>query len=125
MGGTGTSITKQSEHIDLAKQFLAYAKLTKEANIRIWQELQFDPIRWDVWDAPELQEPLEYFGNEVVFNTLLELKDEIASPYYNELSSAAQDLVMNDVMFKALSERIATPEEALREAADELRSQQE
>ena len=47
MGGTGTSVTKQSEHLELAKQFLAYAKLTKESNIRIWQELQFDPIRWD------------------------------------------------------------------------------
>lgn len=32
---------------------------------------------------------------------------------------------MNDVMFKALSEQIATPEEAMREAADELRSQQD
>ena len=38
MGGTGTSMTKQSEQIDLAKQFLAYAKLTKESNIRIWQD---------------------------------------------------------------------------------------
>lgn len=121
IGGTGTSVTLQSEHVDLAKEFLAYAKLTREANIRIWQDLQFDPIRWDVWDAPELQEPLPYFGNEVVFNVLLEIKDEILSPNMGELISEAQDLVNNNVMFKALMEQSLTPREALEEAANQLR----
>lgn len=55
MGGTATAVTKQTKQLDLSKEFLAFAKLTKEANVRIWQELQFDPIRWDVWEEPELQ----------------------------------------------------------------------
>ncbi|WP_274651162.1 ABC transporter substrate-binding protein [Paenibacillus humicola] len=123
MGGTGTAVTKQSKNQEVAKQFLAYAKLTKESGIRIWQELQFDPIRWDVWDSPELQKPDPYFGNEKVFNVLLELKDEIKSPNMGELSSAAQDLVNSNVMFKALKDQSQTPEQALKSAADELRKQ--
>jgi arabinosaccharide transport system substrate-binding protein len=121
MGGTGTAVTKQSKNQELALEFLAYAKLTKESNIRIWQELNFDPIRWDVWDAPELQQPDPYFSNEKVFNVLLELKDEIKSPNMGSLSSASQDLVNSNVMFKSLKDQSQTPEEALRAAADELR----
>jgi len=124
MGGTGTAVTTQSKHQEIAKQFLAFAKLTKESNIRIWQELRFDPIRWDVWDAQELQEPDPYFSNEKVFNVLLDMKDEIVSPNMGELSAAAQDLVKSNVMFKALKEQSLTPAEALKEAADELRSLQ-
>ncbi|NHN29878.1 ABC transporter substrate-binding protein [Paenibacillus agricola] len=123
MGGTGTAVTKQSKNQDMAVKFLAFAKLTKEANIRIWQELSFDPIRWDVWDAPELQLPDPYFSNEKVFKVLLDMKDEIKSPNMGELSAAAQDIVNSSVMFKSLKEQSQTPEQALKAAADELRKQ--
>ncbi|TVY07885.1 ABC transporter substrate-binding protein [Paenibacillus cremeus] len=123
MGGTGTAVTKQSKNQDLAMKFLAYAKLSKESNIRIWQELKFDPIRWDVWNDPELQKPDPYFSNEKIFNVLLDMKDEIKSPNMSELSSASQDLVNSNVMFKALKDQSQTPEQALKAAADELRKQ--
>jgi arabinosaccharide transport system substrate-binding protein len=124
MGGTGTAVTKQSKYIDRAVEFLAYAKLTKESNIKLWTILRFDPPRWDVWDSPELQQPDPYFGNEVIFKTLLEIKDEIVSSNNKELSSAAQDLVRSHVMFKVLQEKSMTPAEALKAAADELRAKQ-
>lgn len=123
MGGTGTAVTKQSKNQDAAVNFLAFAKLSKESNIRIWQELSFDPIRWDVWNAPELQQPDPYFSNEKVFNILLNMKDEIKSPNMSELSSAAQDIVKSNVMFKSLKEQSQSPEQALKAAADELRKQ--
>ncbi|TBL78972.1 ABC transporter substrate-binding protein [Paenibacillus thalictri] len=123
MGGTGTSVTKQSKNQDAAVKFLAYAKLSKESNIRIWQELKFDPIRWDVWNDAELQKPDPYFNNEKIFNVLLNMKDEIKSPNMSELSSASQDLVNSNVMFKSLKDQSQTPEQALKAAADELRKQ--
>jgi arabinosaccharide transport system substrate-binding protein len=123
IGGTGTAVTKQSKHVELSKEFLAYAKLSKESNIRIWQELQFDPIRWDVWDAPELREPIPYFGNEIVFDVLMQVKDEISSPNMHLLSAAALDVVNNSVLFKSLSQESHTPKEALEESANELRKQ--
>ena len=124
IGGTGTAVTKQTKHPELAKEFLAFAKLSRESNIRIWDILRFDPIRWDVWDAPELSQPDPYFNNEKIFEVFLQVKDSIPSPNMGELSAAAQDLVKNQVMFKVLKERSETPEQALKAAADELRKMQ-
>jgi arabinosaccharide transport system substrate-binding protein len=45
MGGTGTSVTKQSKYKDLAMDFLAYAKLTRESNIKLWTIL-LSSQRW-------------------------------------------------------------------------------
>lgn len=123
IGGTGTSVTLQSKNVDLAVEVLAHLKLTEEANIRFWTEAAFDPPRWDVWDAPELQQPDEYFGNEKVFDMLLTLKDNIPSPNYGEMSASAQDIVMNNVMYQALVEK-QDPATVLKNAADELRAKQ-
>src|SRR5699024_8610580 len=38
MGGTGTVVTNQSEETDLAKEFLAYAKLSDEGSANLWTE---------------------------------------------------------------------------------------
>ncbi len=124
IGGSGTAVLKQSKAQAAAVNFLGYAKLSVESNIRIWQELKFDPIRWEVWDSPELQKPDPYFNNEKVFNILLGMKDEIPSPNMGDLNSAAQELVKSNVMFKVLKDRSQTPEQALKAAADELRRQQ-
>lgn len=123
IGGTGTAVTLQSKNIDLAVDLLAYLKLTPEANIRIWQHANFDPPRWDVWDNPELQKPDEYFGGEIIFNTLLDVKDNIPSPNYSALSTAAQDAVMNTVMFLAIEMQM-DPAQVLRDAAEDLRASQ-
>lgn len=123
IGGTGTAVTLQSKNVDLAVDLLAYLKLTPEANIRIWKYANFDPARWDVWDNEELQQPDPYFGHEKIFNVLLGVKDNIPSPHYGDLSTAAQDVVMNTVMFSALEQNM-DPAQVLKDAAEELRAQQ-
>lgn len=55
MGGTATVIPKQAKQVDLAKDFLKFAKASKEGNIKLWTVLGFDPLRWDVWDSDELK----------------------------------------------------------------------
>jgi arabinosaccharide transport system substrate-binding protein len=126
MGGTGTAVTKQTKHPELAIDFLAYAKLSHEGAVKIWEDLRFDPARFEAWTDPALQAPDPYFGGEKVFNTLIELRKEMPSPASEttSLSAAAQDVVINQVMFKALVDRSQTPAEALKAAADELRRQQ-
>jgi arabinosaccharide transport system substrate-binding protein len=123
IGGTGTAVTMQSKNVDVAVDVLAHLKLTKESNIRIWNYAQFDPPRWDVWDAPDLQKPDPYFGNEKVFDMLLRFKDNIPSPNYGDLSAAAQDVVMNNVMYQALEQK-QDAAAVLKAAADELRAKQ-
>ncbi|MDQ0192019.1 ABC transporter substrate-binding protein [Paenibacillus wynnii] len=79
MGGTATVITKQTKSEDLVKQFLSFAKLSKEGSIATWTILGFDPLRSDVWDDEAMKAPnkfTEYFGNNI-FDVLTEVKDEI------------------------------------------------
>lgn len=123
MGGTGTAVTNQSKNTKLAKEFLAFAKGSKEGNIKIWQILGFDPPRWDVWDNPEMKKPNKYtdYFSADIFDTLLSMKDEINSPMNTEKTPKAVDLVTKNVLFKVLKEQSQTPEQALKAAADELR----
>jgi arabinosaccharide transport system substrate-binding protein len=127
MGGTGTSVTKQTKYPDLAIDFLAFAKLSHDGAISIWKDLRFDPARYEAWSDPALMQPDPYFGNEDVFKLLRSLgPGQMPSPLSEttSLSAAAQDVVKNQVMYKALVDRTLTPAQALKAAADELRKQQ-
>ena len=55
-GGTGSSVIKYTKNEDLAKDFLAFAKLSKEGCTYEWDKLGFDPIRTELWDDPSITE---------------------------------------------------------------------
>lgn len=125
MGGTGTAITNQCKNVKLAKEFLAFAKLSKEGNIQIWKQLGFDPIRWDVWDDPALKEPnkyTEYFGKDI-FNILMSVKNEIDSPAITENTPKMNQLVVQSVLYKVLKEGSQSPKQALKNVAKEMKKQ--
>ena len=126
MGGTGTSITVQCKNQELAKEFLAAAKLSREGSIKTYTKLGFDPLRWDVWDAPEMTAPndfTDYFANGTgIFNVLLEVKDEINPTVITEKYPAAINLLKANATFKTVKEQSATPKEVLTQIADELRN---
>ena len=122
MGGTGTVVTIQSENKDLTVDFLAEARLSSEGSKRLWTVLGFDPVRWDVWDEPEMvadNQYTEYFGKDI-FPMLLEIKDEINPTIITEKYPLAVDLLKKTVAFKALREN-EDAAAVLKEAADELR----
>src|SRR5690606_1125453 len=119
MGGTGTAVISQSEHADLAKDFLYYAKLSKEGNIHLWTELGFDPPRWDVWEAPEVREDnvfYEYF-HEDIFDILLSVKDDVAGINLSEYTPDVLSEIDSNIMHSVLREGNQTPEEALKQSA--------
>jgi arabinosaccharide transport system substrate-binding protein len=120
IGGTGTVVTNQTEHAELAKEFLAFAKLSKEANIKLWTVLGFDPPRWDVWEDPAVREDnkfYQYFGNDI-FDTLLEIKDEIngikVTEHYPDVLTELNTNTLNNV----LRQKSQSPEEALKQAQE-------
>lgn len=122
MGGTGTAVTKQSKHIDLAVDFLAEAKLTKEGSIKTWTLLGFDPLRKDAWSDPAMtadNEYTKYFGKDI-FNTVSGMVDDITGINMTSKYAQAQTLVMTNALFKVLQEGSQTAEEALKEANAEL-----
>lgn len=121
MGGTGTSVTRQAKDIQLAKDFLMFAKGSREGNILIWEDLGFDPPRWDVWDAPEMNTSnkfTKFYLNDDIFGMLLEIKDEIQPVNIKEKLPAVIDRLKSTVMIQALQQQNKSPREALKEAAD-------
>lgn len=124
MGGTGTAITVQSKHADIAKQFLAEAKLSKEGSIKTWSVLGFDPIRSDAWSDPAMETPnkyTEYFGSDI-FKTLQSVVGDIGAIHVGAKFPDAVSLIQKNVCFKVLKEQSQTPEEALKAAAEELKA---
>jgi arabinosaccharide transport system substrate-binding protein len=125
MGGTGTSITIQSKNQELAKEFLAAAKLSKGGSLKTWTLLGFDPIRKDVYNMPELNvdnKYTEYFGKGIM-DVVKSVKDEINPVNLGPLYPDATMYVNRTTLFKVLSEQSLTPEDGLKKAALELRSE--
>lgn len=125
-GGTGTAITVQCKNQDLAKRFLAFAKISKAGAANIWNDLGFDPLRWDIWETDAVRQPnkyTRYFGDNF-FDVLLKMKDRFhtmnitSSPQF----SKALNLISSTVLFKVLSEKSLPPEQALQDAYQELES---
>ncbi|MDC3417336.1 ABC transporter substrate-binding protein [Aquibacillus salsiterrae] len=124
MGGTGTVVTNQTENAELAQDFLAFAKLTKEANVKLWQVLGFDPPRTDVWGTEEIMEDnkfFQFFGTDI-FDTLEKIKDEINAVNITENTPDVATEVNTNVFNNVLRQQTQTPEEALNEAQEKIKS---
>lgn len=124
MGGTGTVVTNQTEHPDLAQEFLAFAKLSKESNIKLWTVLGFDPPRHDVWDDPQVLESnkfFEYFGDDI-FDTLTEIKDEINAINVTESTPDVAHELNTTTLNSVLRDGETTAEEALNQAQKAVES---
>ncbi len=123
MGGTGTAVISQSENVDLAKEFLYFAKLSKEGNIQLWKELGFDPPRWDVWEDDQMREDNEFYQyfNKDIFDILLSIKDNVAGIQLSEYTPDVLTEIDSNIMHSVLREQNATPEEALKRSADTIR----
>lgn len=126
VGGTGTAITNQCQHIDEAKEFLYLAKMSDEGAINIWESISYDPVNMNVWDDERLQEPMEYFRNESFFEIMLPYVEDgnVPSPINSSdpKSTTAQELMRNNVMYEVFVTGEKTPEQALKDAAAEVRA---
>ena len=103
LGGTGTSVTNQSQHQDLAIDFLGFAKLSEEGNLKIWEVMGFDPIRKAMWTSEELKKPnkfIDYFAN-FPFDALIQVKDEIPAIVVSENLPKTMDAVRTSIMSRA------------------------
>lgn len=107
LGGTGTAVTNQADDPDLTMDFLAFAKLSREGNIEVWNVLGFDPIRTEVWGMTELRDGDTKFHKYYIdnpFDVLMEIKDEILAITVSEYLPAASDALKNTVFFRAYEE---------------------
>lgn len=126
-GGTGTCVTNQCEDIQLAKDFLAYAKLTVDGNIGLWNNLGFDPCNMEVWEMEEVthnpdNEFVQYFQNNP-FDVLNQIKDGIglikSTEAYPNINSTFSSVTLNAI-FENGEDIAAALEEAQAQIKNEL-----
>ncbi len=106
MGGTGTSVVKTSKVADPAKRFLAFAKLSKEGNIEVWNMMGFDPIRTEVWALPEVTNAKNKFSDYFVttpFDVLNQIRSEILPVNVSNALAVTMDAMKNSVLYRAYS----------------------
>ncbi len=105
IGGTGTVVSNQSKHADLAAEFIAYAKLSYEGNVGIWDILGFDTVNTSIWTDETIttnqdNKYIDYFKNNP-FDTLNEIKDEIGKIKVTTISPAIHEIfnitILNNV----------------------------
>lgn len=122
-GGTGTAITRQIDEskLEAAKEFLGYAKLTYDAQVRLWTELGFDPFRNDVYEDPQLSDEDPWFAGEQVMANLQPMFDRLAPEYTGPRYPEASTALVEIVAYETLEEG-ADAQEALTKASDQIRS---
>ncbi len=122
LGGTGTVVTKTAKNVQLAKEFVAFAKLSKEATTEIWNTLGFDPVNMDVWadkavtHNPE-NEYVKYFKTNA-FDTLNEIKNEIKA-----IKSVKASPTINNILCTVTLNAIFEDGQDVKEALDEAQEQ--
>lgn len=121
-GGTGTVVTKTAKDVQLAKDFIAYAKLSLDANIEIWNTLGFDPINMSVWDMKEVthnpdNQFVKYFVNNP-FDVLNEIKEEI-----NLIKSTSASPTINNVLSTVTFNEIFEDGKDVQQALDDAQAQ--
>lgn len=126
LGGTGTVVTKTAKDVQLAKEFLAFAKLSEVGNIRIWEILGFDPVNTSIWQDKEVtHDPnnsyVEYFKNNP-FDVLDTIKDEIKLQRSVEASPSIYNILGTQVL-NDLYESLAEPAQTLKNAQTQLENE--
>lgn len=103
-GGTGTAVTDQTpeEEQQLAMEFVAFAKLTYDAQKALYTDLGFDPFRPDVYEDPDLLLVDECFSGEIPFeiikSELGNVAPEYTGPLYPEARTFLQEVTLQDVI---------------------------
>lgn len=122
MGGTGTAVVASSENVELAKEWLAFAKLSFEGNIQAWRMLGNDPIMMDVYGSEELAAPnkfFDFFGDDM-FDVVSSVLDDIPNTALTDKYPIAIDLVKSTLAYDAFELRLDAADVA-QNCADELR----
>jgi arabinosaccharide transport system substrate-binding protein len=106
-GGTGTSVMAASPNKDLAADYVAYAKLSEDANIAVWEVLGFDPVNMAVWEDEAITKNPDnkfnkYFQNNL-FDVLNSVKDSIghfqsfSDPNWPPVDSWFRTVTLNEI----------------------------
>lgn len=121
-GGTGFAITKYAKNPELVFDFLHYTYMTKENQIKRFQELQYFPTMIEAITDPNVTEFSDpYYGDQkigkVFSEAALQVPVQWQSPYWSE----AMQILYKEAVTPAVA-GTKTPEQAFKDAASKIRA---
>jgi arabinosaccharide transport system substrate-binding protein len=127
-GGTGTAVVESSPVADMAAEWLAFAKLSPEANVAVWEVLGFDPVNMSVWEDEAVTKNPENKFNQYfqtnLFDTLNAVKDDIGHfESFSNPNLPAVDNIFTTVTWTQIFENGVAPQDALDQAQADLENQ--
>lgn len=127
-GGTGAAIPRSGKHADLAAQWLAFAKLSPEANVAVWEVLGFDPVNMSVWeDKAVTHKPDNKFNKYFttnLFDVLNSVKDGIGHfKSFSDPNLPPVNTTFTTTTFNEIYENGTPVKEALDKAEADLKNE--
>ena len=98
-GGTGTAVIDSSPDKEFAMEWLAFAKLSPEANVAVWEELGFDPVNMSVWEDKEVTHNPENKFNKYFRTNLFDVLNQVKGDIGHFESFADPNLPKVDEVF--------------------------
>jgi len=102
-GGTGTTVMEASENKELASEFLAYAKLSLDANVAVWEVLGFDPVNMAVWEDEAVTKNPDNKFNKYFQTNLFDVLNSVKEGIGHFDSFANQNLPAVDNQFRTVT----------------------
>lgn len=123
VGGTGTVVTQQSQNIDLAAEFLCWAKMSDEGEQHIWDTLGFDVCNTAQWGVDTFAHDDNNQFNQFFINYPYDVLNEIGMDGIGKISVVAISPTINEYMCNTtLNEVLEDPtysvDDALQECQD-------
>ena len=127
-GGTGTAVPEASPDKDIAQEWLAFAKLSPEANIAVWEVLGFDPVNMSIWEDKQVtHNPKNRFNKYFqtnLFDVLNQYKGDIGHfESFTNPNLPEVDDQMTTVTYTEIFENGVPAKDALDQAQSDLENQ--
>lgn len=118
-GGTGTMVTNQAKNKKLAAKFVVWGKASKNQAYKIWEQLGFDPVRYDIWSTKRMEEDnkyTEFFGTDI-FKTFAKLEPDVHSTTKTaKISPTVGQYMLKTILPDTISSNKTTAAAALKKA---------
>jgi arabinosaccharide transport system substrate-binding protein len=118
-GGTGATIIATSPHVEVAWDFLQFAMLSEEGNVRRFELTNLFPPFYPAMENERLLFEDEYFSDQVLGEVFASVAPgtppQYQSPYRTQMNA------LLDAAFQDILDGNRTPEEVFREVADTIR----
>lgn len=128
LGGTGTTVYRNSPNADLAARFVTWAKLSEEGSAMLWTDIGFDPVNKKVAQNLEVtKDPgnkfLAYFKTNP-FDVLAQVQDKMFTIKTMQNSTRINDYLSATPWNRILVD-LEDPATVMEETQNELMSQAE